>query len=79
MFEVTDRGARESFRVVRVGSGYRVECVFGEDCELGFWDYRMNALNKGYAHVRLAHGISSPRTERMAGVRLFSEPAVNWS
>lgn len=75
---ISDRKARASFEPRRVGSGYKLDC--GDPSHLlGLWDYRQNALNKGYAHARIAHGLSSERTEWAAEKRLFAEPqAAKW-
>lgn len=79
MTEVSDTKARQSFKVVQARPdlkwpGYRIECGFDANCKLGLWDARSNALNKGFAHVHLAHGVTSPRGERAAASRMFQEP-----
>lgn len=72
--QVSDDKARESFEITGTpATGYRINC--GDPSHnTGLWDFRQNALNKGYAHAKLVHGISSSRSEWAAGQRLFQEP-----
>lgn len=73
------RKARKAFTITALHPddkfhSYQLTCNVDE-CKksLGVWDYRFNALNKGYAHAHLAHHIPSERGRMAATQRMFQE------
>ena len=69
---VSNKTARKSFAITKRGECYDVKCLICGK-EYRSWDWRGNALNRGYAHSYIHHDIESDRGVWASRVTLYAD------